>query len=139
MSNAPFSAGRKFNGSIGRARTYFYDANTGEELFSGADLGNHEAGIWNGRRYFGTHLGFSVVDPKTMVLHEVTAADFPGRRVLVKQWHVGVDGNGHGTWSLLVDRAKGWRGNEACRELREIERVEYDVMRHVSAMPRRAA
>lgn len=134
----------KWTGSIGRARTYFFDADTGEELLSGADMGAFCAGIYNGRRYFGTHLGFMIVD-SAMMYRQITAANFPGHRVIVKQWEPGAGGKGHSTWSLLVDRAKGWAGNEVSHKIASesptgaVPRVEYDVMRHVRAMPRKAA
>jgi hypothetical protein len=96
-------------------RVYFFDADTGEELSGHCCTGAAEAGIYNSKRYVGTHLGFAVFERGAERM--VTAADFPGRRVVAKIWYPGIDGRGHSKWLLLVDRAKGWIGNkEWCRD-----------------------
>lgn len=94
------------------SRVYFYDADTGEELYGAIDVGCLEAGIWKGQRYMNTRLGVSVVDLNTRMQGFVCADAFPGRRVEVRTWLP----EGHSMKPerfFLVDRARGWQGNEA--------------------------
>lgn len=91
-----------------RARAYFFDADTGEELYAAEYRGNDESGIWKGRRYTDTRLGVDCVDLTTNIGGNVTAACFPGRRVIVKVWFPEMAGEVF----ALVDRARGWTGNE---------------------------
>lgn len=94
------------------SRVYFYDVDTGEELYGAIDVGCFEAGIWRGARYMNTRLGVSVVDMNSGLQGFVCADAFPGRRVEVRTWLP----EGHSMQAerfLLVDRKKGWQGNEA--------------------------
>lgn len=89
----------------GRARTYFVDADTGEELrFSGSQslsMGGNCS--YKGTQYDDTafSVGFRGLDG---IAREVTAEAFPGRRVLVKDWSP----NGGVEWRALVAASRGW-------------------------------
>jgi hypothetical protein len=91
--------------TMGRARAYFVDADTGEELrFSGGEsLGMGANGSHKGVQYIDTavHAYIRREDGVSIV---VTAEAFPGRRVLVKVWCPGF-GN---EWRALVATARGW-------------------------------
>ena len=94
------------------SRVYFYDVDTGEELYGAVDVGCFEAGIWRGQRYMNTRLAVSVIDLNTGLQGFVCADAFPGRRVEVRTWLP----EGYSMKPerfFLVDRSKGWQGNEA--------------------------
>jgi hypothetical protein len=99
----------KWKGAMGSARAYVFDADTGEELASFAWFGRSESGIWNGKRWTDTCLGMDVVDVKTREKKHIDASSFAGRRVAVKTWYSADKVE----WTALVNRAKGWQGNEA--------------------------
>jgi hypothetical protein len=89
------------------ARIYFYDIDTCEELASYVLDGTCEAGIYGGRRYTGTHLGYSVLDGRRSRC--IRADEFGERRIAAKAWY----GPRRSEWTLLVSRERGWQGNEA--------------------------
>lgn len=73
------------------SRLYFFDALTGEELTTFAHHGaeprmGHGSGVSarSGVRYTDTSWGVTVMSRGKRV--EITAADFPGRLVVVKDW-----------------------------------------------------
>ena len=76
------------------SRLYFFDALTGEELTSYKHHGaeprmGHGSGVSaRGIRYTDTCWGVTVMSRGKRV--EITAADFPGRLVVVKDWCGGV-------------------------------------------------
>lgn len=103
----------KFKSKWGQtsSRVYFFDATTGEELYAAVNNGNLESGIYQGSRYVDTVLAVDVVDLTTGLSGFICADAFPGRRVVVKFWYP----EGHSCparVAALVDRAKGWQGNE---------------------------
>lgn len=105
-------------------RVYFYDIHTREELdapgckFRGPDFeGCDEAAIVGDKRYSDTRFGVYVrVGKKTL---KVTAEDFPGRVVAVKEWYVPAptqedpDPKPVVDWYVLVHRKQGFVGNES--------------------------
>jgi hypothetical protein len=90
----------------GRARTYFVDADTGEELrFSGSQsLGMGANGSHKGVQYSDTSVQVYVRRADGVAI-AVTAEAFPGHRVLVKDWSP----NGGVEWRALVATARGWQ------------------------------
>lgn len=100
-------------------RFYFYDVDTREEVASYANHGRRCCGIRDGARYMDTMLAAVVVDHETRTVREVTAADFPGRRIAVKEWFPrghwkGQDDDQENIdWAFLVDERNGWEGNSA--------------------------
>lgn len=109
---------------IGAGRVYFYDIDTREEITLGDNYsGLHSTGaseyaIRDNKRYTDTRLSVYVVCFETKTVREVTAADFPGRRVAVKEWYP----NGHWKgqqanetnveWYYLADTRNGFQGNK---------------------------
>jgi len=97
-------------------RLYLYDIDTCEELASYALDGTSEAGIYNGRRYMDTCLGYTIREGRKVRV--LRAEDFSGRRIVAKDWSPCTgDGRrrpgGWSEWTLLVSRERGWQGNEA--------------------------
>ena len=91
--------------TMGRARTYFVDADTGEELrFSGGEsLGMGANGSYKGAQYLDTSVQAHVRRADGVAI-AVTAEAFPGNRVLVKEWFP----DGGTEWRALVATARGW-------------------------------
>jgi hypothetical protein len=115
---------KKYRGPVGTIRAYVYDAVTGEELRSGlAWMGSSEAGIFNGKRYMGTAFSVTVVDLVTREYATITADSFPGRKIAVKVWL----GTGDTEWRAMVDRSRGWLGNESKLNA---PHVDFDFRRH---------
>jgi len=121
--------GRVFRGPTPSSRWYFFDVDTGEELpfAECASMGTAESGIWNRRRYKDTSLAVFGIDLTTRIYTEITAATFPGRRVAAKEWYPGTDGKPHHEWMALVDRGRGWQGNEV--NTMDLERREIGIAR----------
>ncbi len=100
-------------------RFYFYDIDTREEVASFPNNGRRECGIRDGARYMDTMLAAVVVDHDARVVRHVTAADFPGRRIAVKEWFPRGHWKGQAhdekneKWAFLVDERNGWCGNRA--------------------------
>jgi len=101
---------------VGPQRVYVYDVDSGEELAGGfAWWGRRESGIWRGKRWTDTTMGVDCVDLRSKEAFTLTAESFPGRRIAVKIWY----GPEETEWCALVNRARGWRGNEASLEVTE--------------------
>ena len=129
------STGKKIRSAVGTAKVYVYDYDTGQEIVGGLGyVGNSEAGIWRGARYMDTRLGINAVDFSTRDELYVVASDFPGRRVAVKIWIPLADGPST-EWYALVDRARGWQGNEA--DNGKLLRKKIGVEEHLKKLLRR--
>lgn len=70
-------------GTIGRARYYYFDGDTGAELLESPNLGNGPSPIGpDGARMRHARIDTNIGTPLTL-----TAADFPGRAIIVKSYH----------------------------------------------------
>ena len=105
------------------ARVYVYDVDTGREIGAYAFIGRGEYAIYQGKRYTDTVLRVDAIDLRTRCHVTITADRFPGKRIAVKEW---LDSDTY-SWSALIDRAKGWQGNEA--DGPTVERSEVGIVR----------
>jgi hypothetical protein len=92
--------------SCGSTRVYFIDADTGEEVWTVATLGNGAMGEHAGRAYGDTLLWLDGVDLNTRILGRITAEYFSGRRILVKFWYPYAPNRPE--IKALVDARRGW-------------------------------
>jgi len=106
-------------------RLYFYDIHTREELcvpgtnYKGADhAGSSEAGIANGKRYMDTVFSVEIIVGRNKT-RTLTAEDFPGRIVAVKEWMMPAADRYNPEpkpmieWRVLIHRKQGFVGNES--------------------------
>lgn len=106
-------------------RLYFYDIHTREELCvpgtdrKGADhAGSSEAGIVGDTRYMDTVFSVDIVVGRNKT-RTITARDFSGRIVAVKEWVMPAADRYNPEpkplieWRVLIDRKQGFMGNES--------------------------
>ena len=113
---------------LGKSKAYFYDLDTGEELYHGTDMGHGPGGVHKGIRYMDTTTEVTVSRDGFYTI--LTAADFANRRVVVKFWYPGAKDE----WLALVDLAKGWE-----ETYREYPTSNIDIAKRMRNMPRKAA
>ena len=116
---------------LGKIRVYLFDIDSGKEItlkgnHSGlACFGVGENGIIRDKRIRETTVNIEIADFSNKTIRNITSSDFTGKRVVAYIW---VPCEEYREWRALVDLNKGWKGNEALKEVKTVSTIHHPVI-----------